>query len=68
MVIIVQVALGDENMPDEEAWETMVLLLKGKEDYWGIDLVEVLWKVCSVVVNCHLKSSVVLHDTLHGFR
>ena len=27
-----------------------------------------LWKVCSVVVNFRLKRSVVLHDTLHGFR
>ena len=27
----------------------------------------VLWKVCTVVVNCHLKMSVVLHDALHGF-
>ena len=26
-----------------------------------------LWKVCSVVGNCSLKSSVVLHGTLHGF-
>ena len=26
-----------------------------------------LWKVCSVVVNCWLKRSVVLHKTLHGF-
>ena len=33
----------------------------------GIGIVEVLWKVCSVVVNCWLKSSVVLHHALHGF-
>ena len=25
-------------------------------------------KVCSVVVNCRLKRSVVLHNVLHGFR
>ena len=25
-------------------------------------------KVCSVVVNCRLKRSVVIHDALHGFR
>ena len=36
--------------------------------YRGIGLVEVLWKVFSVVVNCWLKISVVLHDALHGFR
>ena len=26
------------------------------------------WKVFSVVGNCSLKSSIMLHDTLHGFR
>ena len=37
-------------------------------EYWGIGIVEVLWKVCSVLVNCLLKRSVVLHVALHGFR
>ena len=46
----------------------MVLLLKGKGEYRGIGLVEVLWKVCPVVVNFRLKRSVVLHGALHGFR
>ena len=36
--------------------------------YSGIGVVEVLWKVCSVVVNFSLKSGVVLHDDLHGSR
>ena len=27
-----------------------------------------LWNVCSVVVDFFLKRSVVLHDTLHGFK
>ena len=46
----------------------MVLILKGKGEYRGIELVEILWKVCAVVVNCWLKRSVVLHNALHGFR
>ena len=46
----------------------MVLLLKGKGGYQGIGRVEFLRKVCSVVVNFHLKKSVVLQDALHGFR
>ena len=46
----------------------MVLISKEKGDYRGIGLVEVLWNVCSVVVNCRLKRSVVLHETLHGFK
>ena len=46
----------------------MAFLLKGKGGYWGIGLAEVVWKVCATVVNCRLKRSVTLHDTLHGFR
>ena len=46
----------------------MILISKVKGEYRGIGIVEVLWKVCSVVVNCQLKRSVVLHDALHGFR
>ena len=46
----------------------MVLLLRGKGDYRGIGIIEVLWKVCSFVVNCSLKRSVVLHGALHRFR
>ena len=42
----------------------MVLLPKGKWDYRGIRLVEVMGNVCAVVVN----SGVEIHDTLHVFR
>ena len=44
------------------------LLPKGKGGYRGIMIVEVLWKVCLVVVNFSLKRSGVLHDALNGFR
>ena len=40
----------------------------GGGGYQGIRIVEVVCKVCAVVVNCRLKRSVTLHDTLHGFR
>ena len=46
----------------------MVLLLKGKEEYQVIGLVNFLWKVSLVVNNFSFKRSVVLHDALHGFR
>ena len=29
---------------------------------------EVVWKVCAMVVNFRIKRSVNLHDALHGFR
>ena len=50
------------------AWDTMVFLPIGRGGYWDIGLVEVVWKVCTAVVNCRIKRSVTLHDALHGFR
>jgi len=34
---------------------------------WGIGLLEQLWKLISVVVNCHLMMATKFHDDLHGF-
>ena len=48
----------DGVVPEEVTWETMVFLPKGEGGYWGIGLVEVLWKVCATVTNCRLKRSV----------
>ena len=62
------VMFRDETVPEEIAWKNMVLILKGKRGYRCIRILEVLWKVCSVVINCRLKRSAVLHDELHGFR
>ena len=63
-----QVMFRNRTVPVKIAWARMVLTLKGKGKYRGIGLVEVLWKFCAVVVNCCLKTIVVLHDALHGFR
>ena len=38
-------------VPEEAAWATMVLILKGKGGYQGIGLVEVFCKVCATVVD-----------------
>ena len=45
----------------------MFLPPKGKEEYQGIRLVEVAWKVCAMFLNLRLKKGVYLHDSLHGF-
>ena len=31
-------------------------------------MVETIWKVCTSIVNSRLRSSIVLHDALYGFR
>ena len=36
-------------------------------DYRGIGLVEVMWKVVTVVLNLRLTASITFHDFLHRF-
>ena len=55
-------------VPEEVAWATIVFLLKGRGGYQGIGLVEVVWKVCTAVMNFHLKRIMMLHNALNGFR
>ena len=68
MVRLIQMFYRDRTVPEYIVWVTMVLLPKGKGEYRGIGIVEVLWNVCSVMVNCWLKRTVVMHHALHGFR
>ena len=46
----------------------MVLIPKGKKDYRGISLVEVMLKVVAAILNRRLTASITYHDFLHGFR
>ena len=46
----------------------MVLIPKGKQEYQGIGLVEVMWKVMAEILNCRLTSSITYHNFLHVFR
>ena len=50
------------------SYATIAFLPKGRGGYWWIGIAEAVWKVCAMVVNCWLKSSVTLHDALYGFR
>ena len=45
----------------------MVLLPKGKNDYFGIGLLEVMWKVVAVILNHQLTVSIIFHDFFHRF-
>ena len=46
----------------------MFLIPKGKKDYRGIGLVEVMWKVVAAILNRRFTASIAYHDFLHGFR
>ena len=46
----------------------MVLISKGKTEYRGIGLVEVMWKVVAAILHRRLTTAITYHDALHGFR
>ena len=52
---------------EEATWQAVVLITKGKNDYRGIGLVEVMWKVVAAVLNRWLTASITFHQFLHGF-
>ena len=43
------------------------MIPKGKKDYRGIGLVEVMWKVVAENLNRGLTASITFHDFFHGF-
>ena len=65
---LVQTSFRDRDLAEEATWQAVVLVPKGKGDYRGIGLVEVMWKVVAVILNRRFTSSITFHDVLHGFR
>ena len=55
-------------LAEEATWKAVVLIPKGKKDYRGIDLMEVVWRVVAAILNRRLKASITYHKSLHGFR
>ena len=49
-------------------WTTIVLIPNGSGEYIRIGLVATIWKVFISISNSRLRSSIVIHDVLHGFR
>ena len=68
MVDLVQTAFREGDLAEESTWQAVVLITKGEKDYGGIGLVEVVWKVVTVILNRRFTSSITFHDVLHGFR
>ena len=57
-----QTAFREGNLAEESTWQAVVLIPKMKGDYRGIGLVEVMWKVVAVILNCRFTSSMTFHD------
>ena len=68
VVDLVQTAFREGGLAEEATWKTVILIPKGKKDYQGIGLVEVMWKVVAAILNRWLTASITFHDLLHGFQ
>ena len=68
VVELVQTAFRDGDLAEEATWQAVVLIQKGKGDYRGIGLMEVMWKVVAAILNRRLTDFITFHDFLHGFR
>ena len=68
VVDLVQTAFRERDMAEESTRQAVVLIPKGKGDYRGIGLVEVMWKLVVVILNRRFTSSITFHDVFHVFR
>ena len=48
-------------------WQKVFMIPKGKGDFQGIVLVEVLWKAVASLLNRRFTSAITFHNVLHGF-
>ena len=67
-VDLVQTAFREGELAEEAKLQALVLIPKGKKDYRGIVLVEVMWKVVAAILNRRFTASITYHDFLHRFR
>ena len=67
VVDLIQTEFREGKLVEEAIWQAVVLIPKGNKDYQSIGLMEVMWKVVAVVLNCRLTASTTFHDFLGGF-
>ena len=67
LVELTQTAFWDGNLAEEATWQTVVLIPKGKGEFRGIGLVEVICKLLTLILHRRL-TTIKLHYVLHGFR
>ena len=54
-------------IPQQLGWIIVVLIPKGGRDYWGIGLLEPIWKIVEQVMDKRLNA-IKLHESLHGHQ
>ena len=68
VVDLIQTAFREGMLAEEATWQAVVLITKGNKDYWGIGLVELMWKLVADILNLRLMASITFHEFLHYFR
>ena len=68
VVDLVQTAFREGRLAEEAMWQAVVLIPKGKKDYRGIGLVEVIWKVVVVILNLRLTASELFQPQMGQFN
>ena len=58
LVELIQTAFREGEMAEEATWQTVVLIPKGRKEYRGIGLVEVMWKVVSAILHRRLTTAI----------
>ena len=67
VVSLVREDFRERQLAEEAIWQVVVLIPKGKGEYRGIGLVEVVWKVVAAILNRRLAASITYHNFIHGF-
>ena len=58
VVEITQTTFRDGKLAEEAAWQAAVLIPKGKGEFRGIGLVEVTWKLLTVILHRRLTTGI----------
>ena len=64
---LVHTAFREGEMAEEATWQAVVMIPKGRKEYRGIELVEVMWKVVAAILHLRLATAITYHNFLHVF-
>ena len=68
VVSIVQAEFEDGNLAEECTCQTVVLITKGRGDFQGICLLDVLWNMATGILSWNFTMDIGFQDTLYGLR
>ena len=67
LVKTIQLSFRTGHLTEAALWSVMVITPKGGDQYWGIGLTEVIWKLIISMAN-HRVAEINIYDELQSFR